>query len=212
MYSVIRSLFFLTLPFILSSCACYVASKSKLEHFAVYHPIEVRIYRPDAEPENDLIYVYLAIANLGVDEPMCFSHWSNQDLGWKKGILNTLEIDVEVQNDGAPLLQSPLSIVSGISGRKIDVNERFPEVLPDYRDFPLNEANYQRDFVIVLKPDRSKLLTKNRAGSIEVNVKISKELKEGEIDSKHITFKVPVKLVNEFRPETPTRATTITQG
>ncbi|WP_316164976.1 MULTISPECIES: hypothetical protein [unclassified Bradyrhizobium] len=161
------------------------------------------IYKPVAgtPPSNDLVYIYLAVQNNGrPNAPMCFAHYSSDYPQWWAGFGHDLVPKISVVAKDAPIL-GPIEVRDrGISDVELSTGERFPAVVPDPADFPLNEANFRRDFAIVVKPDRRAI---GKSGLL--NVSVTFEIKEGDRNREfpeEVSFSIPISLVNSFRPET----------
>lgn len=188
----------------LGGCACTLGGVTAPERpFTVFRPHKVVVYKPVAgtPPSNDLIYIYLAVQNNArPNAPMCFAHFNAQSQAWWSGFGHDLIPKISVVARNAPVVGQPEVRNGGISDVELATGERYPAVIPDPSDFPLNEANYRRDFAIVVRPDRRAI---GKTGSLDVSVTF--DIKEGERVSKfpeEVTFSIPISLVSSFRPET----------
>lgn len=197
-----------------ASCTCAEPEQIDQLRFSVYHPRAVTIYKPDAgiPPSNDRVFVYLALQNDSrPNNPMCFACWDSYHQNWSWEPFHNLIPVVSAQSVNAPILGQPDVQVFGIGGATLSPGSRFPEVPPDTGDFPLNEANFRRDFVLVLRPNRSitpPVGTANGAvfATGQVDVRFTVAPREGKSGKPALvsSFRIPVSLVNAFRPESMT--------
>ncbi|MES0117908.1 hypothetical protein ACYG9R_17845 [Mesorhizobium sp. RSR565B] len=199
-----RLLAAISLSFWLGGCACSLSGGGNQDRpFTVFRPHKVVIYRPVAgtPPSNDLIYIYFAVQNNArPNAPMCFAHFNPQNLAWRSGFGHDLVPKISITARNAPIIGRPEVRNGGISGIELTTGERFPAVAPDPSDFPLNEANYRRDFAILVRPDRRAV---GKSGSLDVTVTFDiKEGKQTKSFPEEVSFSIPISLVDSFRPET----------
>ena len=165
------------------------------------------IYRPQAgvPPVDERLFIYLAFQNGSrPDSPMCFACWSERKGEWERQLAGDLVPVVEVVNDGAPIVGVPEVRLQGISGKGLLTGDRFPEVLPDVADFPLNEANYRRDFAIVVRPDRA---APQPSGRLHIKATLARagQPTTASQAAQSVTFDIKIELrPNEFRPDVAT--------
>ena len=130
-----------------SGCACILASKPSLKDytFKVYRPSKVIIYKAIAgiKPEEDKVFIYLAVENeSATEQPLCMAHFDSKTQKWQSAPFYNLKPLVVINNQGAPIIGEPEVLTTGIANRSLSPGERFPEVGPDIRDFPINESNF----------------------------------------------------------------------
>jgi hypothetical protein len=189
----------------LGGCACLSSGNIGDDRpFTIFHPHEVVIYKPQAgvPPADDKVFVYLAIQNNArPNAPMCFANWRSDANTWEANFGHDLIPQIVVASQGAPIIGKPEVRASGVSGVKLDNGDRFPGALPNPADFPYNEANFRRDFAIVLKPDRRAI---GKQGNLQISVSIarSSDQSRGTLLPEISQFSIPVTLTNRFRPET----------
>jgi len=187
-----------------SGCSCFPPRTGSLDdyEFAVFHPQSVEIYKPLASepPLNEKVYIYLRLDNTSAARtPMCFAWWFGSSNKWW-GIGNRLVPVVTAKSVGAPIVGDPEVRVTGISGKTICAGEYFPKTLPEAEDFPLNEANFDRQFCIVLRPDRRQV--PGVQGHIEVTFTLAQSRSLVPPGTPPIAkFNIPVRLVDRYRPE-----------
>lgn len=201
------------LIFFLNGCACISApSDIKSIQFSVYHPASVVFYRPisGSPPLDEHNYIYLALQNDSkADTPICFACWNNEENIWDWIPFHDVVPVVSVISTDAPIIGKPEIFITGLGGQSISPLGRYPDVLPDTGDFPLNEANYRRDVAIKIRPDRS---ITSKSGILKVSVSLAKVNKlTGEVSSTQTgqatQFNIPISFSSEFRPETSIPAT-----
>lgn len=187
--------------YVLSGCQCLQAPSDLSQYsFSVYHSRNVVIYRKEPGQTDDVAYVYLSLQN---DSPancgMCFEYWSNSEQKWTGRIFASLVPVISVASEGAPIIGQPEVRTAGLSGQSIAPGHRFPEIVPDATEFPLNEASYRRDFVIVLRPDRSLTGT---GGAVDVRVSLAHLAPRPDEKASPVAhFRIPVSISDQFRPE-----------
>ncbi|GGD75359.1 hypothetical protein [Rhizobium anhuiense] len=119
---------------------------------------------------------------------------------------------IEVVNDGAPIIGTPEVRLQGISGKGLRTGDRFPEVLPDIADFPLNEANYRRDFAIVIRPNRSAAQLSGKLHVKATLVRVGQPPTASQA-AQAVTFDIKIEArPNEFRPDVMTVDTSEVSG
>jgi hypothetical protein len=207
---------------LLGGCAC-LFNEDQLDqfNFLVFHPQELRIYKPvavhDSGPSDDKAILYLALQNNSLPkETFCFACWVPEKHAWDRGLTHDLALKIDVAKEGSvPILGEPEVDLAGISNETVVPGKRFPEVIPDMKEFPLNEANYRRDFAIIVHPDRSKMtqcLTSDqppatynpaKTGFLRVKVSLARTGKEkpGDGTSQIADFRIPVIVCSDYRPE-----------
>ncbi len=107
-------------------------------------------------------------------------------------------------SEGAPIRGTPEVLLSGLSRRNICPGKYFPPNMPDAGDFPLNEANYRRDFAIRITPDRTKT---GASGALKIRFAlrhVSRRLGADPPGTPFTEFRVPVTITDKFRPESIT--------
>ncbi|WP_374652317.1 hypothetical protein [Dongia sp.] len=192
---------------VLSGCACWSKPSSIGEYqFSVLHPRAVSIYKPVAglPPSDDRLFLYLALQNDGRPEaPLCFACWSEDSKRWQWTPFKDLVPVISVVSEDAPIIGTPEVRMAGVSGKTITPGGRFPEIIPDPTDFPYNEANYSRDFAIVIHPDRSQI---GATGYLAVTVSVARrdQPESGDGLAQIASFRIPVTVVDQFRPEAMT--------
>ena len=191
--------------FALQGCAC-LQSDGPINSYAfqVFRPHELVIYKPVAGQAT----IYLALQN-NSDGPRsiclaCYSHRKNR---WYQLLSHDVVPVVDVTSEGAPILGEPEVRLFGASGEVIKPGNRFPKVIPDPSEFPLNEANYRRDFAIVIHPDPSKKIGATGKLVVKVTLARPKHPRNDDGSSQVATFRIPVTIGPDFRPETMTTET-----
>ncbi|HYD05915.1 MAG TPA: hypothetical protein VEC60_09320, partial [Reyranella sp.] len=173
--------------------------------FEVLHPRELVIYKPVAgvAPQSDRAFIYLALQNNSAQNaPFCFACWDDKAARWDRFLFYDLVPVVEVTSHGAPIVGAPVVRLGGVGGRSLPPGKRFPDIIPDPADFPLNEANYRRDFAIMVQPDRSRI---GATGTLEVRVSLARTPGSTVVGTPQIArFRIPVTISEDFRPETMT--------
>ncbi|MEX3943309.1 hypothetical protein AB4Y44_27920 [Paraburkholderia sp. BR10937] len=193
----------------LQACGC-LRSDGPISsyHFSVLHPRAVVVYKPvdGTPPETDVAIIYLAIQNDSEGpQSMCFACYSKSNKDWYRWFSHDVVPAVQVTSVNAPIVGAPEVRVYGASGETVGPGRRFPDIIPDPSEFPLNEAHYRRDFAIVVHPDRTR--AGDAGGELAVTVTLTRP-KEPRPDDGHAqiaTFRIPVKIISDqWRPETMT--------
>lgn len=132
---------------------------------------------------------------------MCFAGWDDRSGQWRRTPFQDLIPVVRVSNQDAPIFGEPEVRVDGIGGVALEPGRRFPDIIPDPAEFPYNEANYRRDFAIVLRPNRAAVPAR---GAIDVTVTMARREPRipEEAPAQVARFRIPVVLLDEFRPDT----------
>ncbi|WP_426398222.1 hypothetical protein ACN9M1_05935 [Ralstonia sp. R-29] len=191
----------------LQACACLQSDGPIANyHFEVLRPRALVIYKPVAgtPPANDIAIIYLALQNDSEGpRSLCFACYRHSDKSWHRVLFSDVVPSVEVTSENAPIIGVPEVRLAGASGETVKPGRRFPDIIPDASEFPLNEANYRRDFAIVVHPDRTRV---GVTGDLLVRVSLARPNHPRPDDGQPqiASFRIPVTISKEFRPETMT--------
>lgn len=189
---------------LLPSCTCLPRVGSlEAYNFSINHPRAIKVYKVAGgyPPEGDVAYAYLRIENTSADKlPISFGRWSERKKEWVS-LFGRLKPVVTVESDGAPILGEPEIILTGLSSKTVCAGRFFPKNMPDSRDFPLNEANFDRTFAVKIRPDRSRV---SQQGNMVLRFKLDYIDRRGMLAPASVpeaVVRIPISISSEYRPE-----------